>query len=117
MNWFGSACWEWRSYVVYITGLGFAADIRIRGEFRPAALVKDTDPIAIHPQMTVALAYATAALIGSERGNTGYVTNYGQQAQNTLDDVSATLVRQQQGTSSRVGRMSSRGRRGFRGGQ
>ena len=115
MNWFGSVCWEWRSYVVYITGLGFAADIRIRGEFRPAALVKDTDPIAIHPMMAYALAFSTAALIGAERGNAGYIQNYGTQATNTLDDIAATLVRQQQGTSSRLGRVSGGGRRGFRG--
>jgi hypothetical protein len=102
MNWFGSVCWEWRSYVVYITGLGFAADIRIRGEFRPAALA-------------YALAFSTAALIGAERGNAGYVQNYGTQATNTLDDIAATLVRQQQGTSSRLGRVSGGGRRGFRG--
>ena len=108
-NWAGRFTWEWRSYVVYVTPLGYAADFRMRGEFRPPALVKDTDPIAIHPQMVVALSYATAALIGAERGNAAYVQNYGQQATRTLDDVSATLVRQQQGTSSRVGRMNGRG--------
>jgi hypothetical protein len=111
-NWFGKFCWEWRSYILYITPLSFAADIRVRGEFRPPALVKDSDPIAIHPLMTVALAYSTAALIGSERGNAAYIQNYGQQGTNTLDDISAILVRQQQGTSSRVGRInSSRGGR------
>ena len=115
MNFWGSFGWEWRSYVLYITPLAFAADIRVRGEFRPPALVKDTDLIQLHPLMSVALGYATAALVGSERGNAGYVTNYGQQSEETLDDVAAMLVRQQQGTSSRVGRMSRGGRRGFRG--
>jgi hypothetical protein len=105
-NFWGRFGWEWRSYVLYITPLAFAADIRVRGEFRPPALVKDTDPIAIHPQMTVALAYMTAALIGGERINASYVQNYGQQGTATLDDIAATLVRQQQGTSSRVGRMN-----------
>jgi hypothetical protein len=110
-NYWGKFLWEWRSYVIYFTPVGFAADIRVRGEFRPPALVKDTDPIVIHPQMVVALAYATAALIGGERINASYVQNYGAQATATLDDISATLVRAQQGTSSRLGRMSG-GRRG-----
>lgn len=99
-------CWEWRSYVIYLSTLPYAADLRVRGEFRPPALKQDNDPIAIHPMMTSALAYATAALIGAERGNSGYIQNYGTQAQARLDDVSAELVRQQQGTTSRVGRMS-----------
>ena len=111
-NWTGRFCWEWRSYVVYITPVPYAFDLRIRGEFRPPALIKDTDPIAIHPLMTTALAYSTAALVGAERGNAGYIQNYGTQGTNTLDDISSILVRQQQGTSSRVGRMSgSRGHR------
>lgn len=115
MNFWGNFGWEWRSYVIYITPLSFASDIRIRGEFRPASLVKDTDIIAIHPQMTVALAFMTAALIGGERGNAGYAQNYGEQGEKTLDDISATLVRQQQGTSSRVGRMGRGNRSGRRG--
>ncbi len=111
MNYWGQFGWEWRSYIIYITPLSFPFDIRIRGEFRPAALVKDTDVLAIHPQMVVALAFATAALIGGERINSSYVQNYGDQADKTLEDISATLVRQQQGTSSRVGRMGNRGNR------
>jgi hypothetical protein len=116
MNFWGKFGWEWRSYVIYITPLAFPFDIRIRGEFRPPALVKDSDIITIHPQMVAALSFMTAALIGGERINASYVQNYGQQATETLDDISATLVRQQQGTSSRVGRMG-RGNRGGRRGQ
>ena len=113
--WSGRFCWEWRSFIVYITALGYAFDIRIRGEFRPPALVKDTDLIQLHPLMGVALGYMTAALVGAERGNANYVSNYGQQGKDTLDDISAMLVRQQQGTSSRVGRMNGRGGSGRRG--
>jgi hypothetical protein len=108
-----SLCWEWRSYVIYLTTLPYPADIRVRGEFRPPALVKDTDPIVVHPMMAAALAYAAAALVGAERGNAGYVTKYGDAATARFDDISAELVRQQQGTTSRVGRMSNgRGRGG-----
>lgn len=114
MNFWGQFGWEWRSYVIYMTPLSFAFDVRIRGEFRPPALIKDTDIITVHPMMVAALSFMTAALIGGERINASYVQNWGDQGTQTLDDISATLVRQQQGTSSRVGRM---GRGGSRRGQ
>jgi hypothetical protein len=104
--------WEWRAYVVFLTTLPYPADLRVRGDFAPTALTQDKQIIAIHPLMANALAYATAALIGAERGNDKYVQNYGTQASNRLDDISAELVRQQQGTTSRLGRMD--GRRGGR---
>lgn len=107
---FSKAFWEWRSWIVFITPLNYAADIEVRGEFRPAQLQKDSDIIPLHPMMTVGLSYATAALIGAERGNQGFIQNYQPKAESTMDDIAAELVRQQQGTTSRVGRLS-RGRR------
>jgi hypothetical protein len=108
---FSKAFWEWRSWIVYLTPLNYAADFEVRGEFRPSQLQKDGDIIPIHPMMTVGLAFATAALIGAERGNQGFITNYEPKAEATLDDIAAELVRQQQGTTSSVGRMSGRGGR------
>jgi|SRR5882724_5109666 len=106
--------WEWRSYLLYVTPLPYDSDLRVRGEFRPAPLLEDNNIIAIHPLMAGALAYATAALIGGERMNASYVQNWQQQATLTLDDISAELVRQQQGTSTRIGRMNqSHRRRGY----
>lgn len=107
-----TAFWEWRSYLVYLTPLSYPADFRVRGEFRPAPLLKDEDIITIHPLLVPALAYATATLVGMERGNQNFVQNYGPKSTSTLDDIAAELVRQQQGTSSRVGKMNGRsGRR------
>lgn len=106
--------WEWRSYLLYLTSLPYISDIRVRGEFRPPPLIKDTDMIVVHPMMGAALAFGTAALIGSERGNTTYKTDYTTAAQNLLDDIESELVRQNQGTTSRLGKMS-RGRGGRRG--
>lgn len=105
---YARAYWEWRSWIIFITPLNYAADFRIRGEFRPSPLLKDSDIIPIHPLFAGALAYQTAALIGMERGNQGYVQSYGPRAESTLDDIAAELVRQQQGTSSRLGRMNGR---------
>lgn len=106
--------WEYRSYILYLTSLPYPADIRVRGEFRPPPLIKDTDMIVVHPMMGAALAFGTAALIGSERGNPTYKADYTLAAQNLLDDIESELVRQTQGTASRLGKMS-RGRGGRRG--
>lgn len=105
--------WEWRSYILYLTPLPFPADLRVRGEFRPSELIKDTDPINLHPLMCAALSYATGALIGVERANQNYIQNYGPRAIAALDDIAAELVRTTQSTTSRVGRMN-RGARGTR---
>lgn len=102
--------WEWRAGAIYVTPLQFEADFRIRGDFSPGPLVKDTDRLGIHPRMATGLAFATAALIGGERANPGYIQNWGSQAIIVFDDIGAILSRQQQGTSIRIGRMNG-GRR------
>ena len=107
--------WTWRGYVLTFTPLPFACDLRILGEFKPAALVKDTDLVVIHPMMTAALAFGTAALIGAERQNQNYVQSYAPQAEALLDDISNELVRQEGGTTARLGRANS-SRKGPRGG-
>lgn len=105
------AYWEFRSYVIYLTPLTYIADWRVRGDFRPPALMNDDDIITLHPLFSTALSFMTAALIGMERGNQNYVTNYGEQGSEALDDVAAELIRSGQGTTTRVGRMT-RSRRG-----
>lgn len=100
--------WELRSFIVYLTPLSYIADMRVRGEFRPAPLLQDDDVIAVHPMLSTALSFGTAALIGAERGNQSYVTNYKPEAESTLDDVAAQLVRQQQGVTARIGKVGNR---------
>lgn len=78
-------------------------DIRVRGDFLPKPLLKDDDFVEIHPNGAHALAFSTAALIGMERPNQGWVENYGAQAQNAWDQIAADLVRQQQHLSFRLG--------------
>lgn len=103
---------EFRSYVIYLTPLTYIADFRVRGDFRPAPLMNDDDVIVLHPMFAVALSFGTAALIGVERGNQNYVTNYGGEAETALDDIAADLIRSTQATTTRVGRMT-RGRSGL----
>lgn len=105
--------WTWRSYVLTVTPLPFPCDLRVLGEFKPPKLVNDNDLIVIHPMMTAALSFGTAGLIGAERQNQNYIQTYTPLADQVIDDVGAELVRQEQGTSIRIGRANqSRGRRG-----
>lgn len=101
--------WEWRAYKLFVTPLSFNADFLVKGEFKPPPLLKDTDIVQIHPSMTSALAYMTAAMIGGSRVNASYLQTWEAQASRTLDDISAQLTRKEQSTSQRVGRMGGRG--------
>ncbi len=100
--------WEWRGFVIYLTPLNYAVDVRVRGEFSPPALVKDTDVLLVHPRMVEATAYGTAAMIGMERNNDKWVATYGEQAVRVLDNLANMLVRAEQGTTTRIGRTSGR---------
>lgn len=106
--------YEWQRYKLLLTPLSFNADFKVKGEYAPPPLLKNEDYVQIYPSMTSALAFMTAAMIGGERVNASYITSWGQQATTTLDDISADLVRGEQGTSQRVGRLGGR-RRGYYG--
>lgn len=110
--------WEWRGNIIYMTPVTYTIDIRVRGEFSPPSLVNDTDILAIHPRMGTAVAYGTSALIGVERSNANFVTNYTAQAQKILDNISNMLTKGEQGTTTRIGRLHNSNRGwggGFRG--
>lgn len=104
--------WEYRAYVVYLTALPYNCDIRVRGDFRPQALTKDSDLLAIHPLMGAAMAFATGALVGGERQNSNYKADYSEQAIQILDNISSELVRQTQSSPNRIGRMTRGNREG-----
>ena len=90
-------------------------DIRVRGTFRPAPLTTDASVVEIHPLAAHALAFSIVALIGMERPNQGWVTNYGQQAQNAWDEIARKLTQQQQHLQFRLGSPNRGGQRNQRG--
>lgn len=101
--------WEWRGNVIYLTPLNFPADLRVRGEFSPPSVVKDTDAFVVHRRMGTAVSFGTAALIGAERGNNGWTTKYTPLADTILDNISNMLTKSEQGTTTRIGRVGGRG--------
>lgn len=100
--------WEWRGGVIYLTPLQYPCDVRVRAEYAFTPLVKDTDRLRIHPNMATATAYGAAALVGAERNNANYATQYAEQAQRTLEQIANILVRAEQGTTTRLGRLNNR---------
>ena len=105
--------WEWRAYTIYITPVMYTIDLRVRGEFSPPSLVKDTDCLIVHPRMATATAFGTAALIGAERNNQNYVEKYESKAESILENISNYLVKSEQGVVSRIGRLGNRSSRGW----
>lgn len=100
--------WEWRDMTIYLVPMTFPVDIRVRGEFSPPALVKDTDELIVHPRMGTATAFGTGALIGAERKNQGYIDTYTAAAEDVLGDISNMLTKGEQGVTTRIGRYGGR---------
>lgn len=100
--------WEWRGMVIYLTPMTFSVDLRVRGEFSPPSLVKDTDELIVHPRMGTATAFGTGALIGAERKNQVYIDTYTAAAEDVLGDISNLLTKGEQGVTTRIGRYGGR---------
>ena len=100
--------WEFRSGVIYITPTSIAVDIRIRGDFLFAPLTAETDAIAAAKNLGHAVAYGTASLIGTVRGNPAWMQAYAILQDNAVDDVMQYLARKDQAKVRRVGRISRR---------
>ena len=104
------AGWEFRSEVIWLTPCSLAVDLRVRGEFGPPPLTADDSVLISHPRIGYVVAYGTAALIATVRGNAEWEKSYGEKALEGLDEVMGQLVRAEQGQIRRIGRMTQRGR-------
>lgn len=103
--------WEWRAYTLHITPFTYNIDLRVRGDFKPPPLIKETDIVQVHPLLGSALAEETAQCAMRERANPGQMQAYQLVGTVALDNISNLLVRDGQGESTRVGRANGRGRR------
>lgn len=103
--------WELREGIIYLTPLTYPADMRVRGEFALYPLVQDKDKLQVHPRMYIATAFATAAIIGAERNNQNWINSYKPEADAVLEDIENILIKAEQGTVTRIGRLGGhRGR-------
>jgi hypothetical protein len=109
------AGWEFRSEVIRLTHCSIAVDLRIRGEFAPPQLTGDDSVLVSHPRIGYVVAYGTAALVATVRGNQAWTSQYEQKAQEGMDEIMEQLVRAEQGQVRRTGRQTMReGRQGRR---
>lgn len=100
--------WEWRGGIIYVTPLTYPADFRVRGDFFMTPLVQDTDKLGVHPTMYLATAFHAAALVGGERNNAGW-KEYKVDGDDQLVHIENILVKAEQGTTTRLGRVGGRG--------
>lgn len=105
--------WEWRGNIIFLTPLMYVSDLRVRGQFSLPPLVKDTDVLQVHPRMLEATAYGTAALIGQERSNANYTENYSRKADEVLIEIENILIKAEQGTTTRIGRLGGQSGSGY----
>jgi hypothetical protein len=104
----GMAGWEFRSEVIWLTNCSIAVDLRIRGEFGPPALTSDDSVLLSHPRIGYVVAYGTAALVATVRGNDAWTRQYEQKALEGMDEIMEQLVRAEQGQVRRAGRQTRR---------
>jgi hypothetical protein len=100
--------WEFRSQVIWLGLSSIAVDLRIRGEFAPPALTSDDSVLLSHPRIGYVVAYGTAALIATVRGNDAWTRQYEQKAMEGMDEIMEQLVRAEQGQVRRTARQSRR---------
>ena len=101
--------------MIWLTNCSIAVDLRIRGEFAPPALSSDDSELVSHPRMGYVVAYGTAALVATVRGNHAWTSQYQQKALEGMDEIMEQLVRAEQGQVRRTGRQTMHeGRRGWR---
>jgi hypothetical protein len=105
----GMAGWEFRANVIWLTPSSIAVDLRIRGEFGFPPLSAEDDVLLSHPRIGYVVAYGTAALIATVRGNPGWTTAYTAASTQGLDEIMEQLVRMEQGQVRRIGRQTQTG--------
>ena len=102
----GLAGWEFRSQVIWLTNSSIAVDVRVRGEFAPPPLTNDGSVLLSHPRIGYVVAYGTAALVATVRGNDAWTRQYEQKAMEGMDEIMEQLVRAEQGQVRRAGRQT-----------
>jgi hypothetical protein len=100
------AGWEFRSEVIWLTKCSIAVDLRVRGEFAPPPLTDDASVLLSHPRIGYVVAYGSAALVATVRGNEAWTRQYEQKALEGMDEIMESLVRAEQGQVRRAGRQT-----------
>lgn len=98
--------WAWMRRSIKLSNFSTNLDLRIIGEFLFNPLSDPSSSIDIDITANEVLASMVAAAIAKARGNATWVQQYTADAVDAFDDLFIALVREDQGKTRRVGRMS-----------
>jgi hypothetical protein len=101
--------WAWIRYSVKLANFVTALDLEITGDFVFDPLTGPESQITISLLANRVITSKVASEIGKARGNDKWVTTYGNDADEALDDLSIALSKENQKKTHRVGRMSRKG--------
>jgi hypothetical protein len=110
----GRVYFTWRGNTLYVTPLNAAIDLLIDGRFNGHTLVKNEDPLAVHPMMEATVTPATMALMSWDGWSfPTLVISPAVAAQSALDNICNLVMMNKQGYSARAGTMGCRRRCGW----
>ena len=98
--------WAWVKYQIALSAFSTALDLEVTGDFIPDALAGPDSQILLGKNITRALTCKLSCEVGKRRGNDKWVTVYGADADEAIDDVAIAMVKARQANPARVGKMS-----------
>lgn len=98
--------WAWVRFVLELSAFSTALDLEVTGSFLFDPLTSPDSPVEISKVATRALSCKIASEVGKARGNDKWVTLYGADADEAVDDLTIEMVKADQAKSHRVARMT-----------
>lgn len=98
--------WAWQKDSIKLSLYAINMDLEVSGEFMFDPTISDESSISITKNMTSCMTARVAMAIGKARNVQTWVTTYELEADEAMDDLKMMLVKQQQGKTNRVGRIS-----------
>lgn len=98
--------WAWKQDSIKLSLYAVSMDLEVSGEFLFDPTTNDESTIKIQKNITAALVSRVAYAIAVARNVVTWVATYGKEADDHIDDIKLLFVKQQQGKTARVGRIS-----------
>jgi hypothetical protein len=98
--------WAWMKYSIKLSNYAQILDLEISGDFLFDPIKNSDSTLQITANAARAFTCKLAQEVGKARGNDKWVTTYGADADEAIDDLRMALVKENQGKTHRVGRMS-----------
>lgn len=100
--------WAWLRRKIFLSRFSTALDLRVTGDFLFDPLTEGASPIEIEINANPVLAYMIAEEIAGARGNDKWLALYKRKGDDAFDDLNIAMVKAQQATTRRVGKINRR---------